>query len=326
MTDNLLEIKNGNLIYKSSKAVTHAMDDINLEVYKNEVLGVVGESGSGKSTTGKVLTQLLDLTSGSLYYKGTDITNQSNSQKRASKKDLQYIHQDARSALNPRKKIGWLIEEPLRINTNLSHEERLSKIKEYMAFLQIPKNFLDLYPENISGGQAQRINILASILLDPEFLVADEIVSALDVSVQAGVINFILDLKEKFNFSMVFITHDIRVCYLVSDRIIVMYKGQIVEEGNANDIYNNPLHPYTKELFNSVYVLGEKQVDSKYMEGVDTRENIGCRYANRCIHAQDICYKKRPDLYKQGEGKVRCLIYNGEVTPKDISESVEVIQ
>ncbi len=286
----------------------HIIKDLDLTVYEEEVLGLVGESGCGKSTLGKILIQLEEADSGKVCYKNKDINSIKNSEKRKLKKEMQYIFQDSKSALNYRKKIGWLLEEPLKVHSNLTRSERKDKAKDMLGLVGLSESYLDLYPYSLSGGQAQRISILCSLMNNPELIIADEPVSALDLSIQAQILNLLQEIKKDFNLTMIFITHDLNVCYYIADRVAVMFYGRIVEIGDVESIYKNPQHPYTKELLESSF----NKFEEKYIEEVDIT-NLGknyCEYVDRCPYRMDICFKEIPDEYISHSGtKVRCFLY-----------------
>lgn len=309
--NKLIEVKKGNVLYKKGKGFLRALKDIDVVVYEDEVLGLVGESGCGKSTLGSVLTQLQTLSSGELIFQDRDITKSNSRERRENKKYLQYIFQNAKASLNARKKVGWLLEEPLRVHTKLNEAERRKKLIEMLEMVNMPVSYLDYYPSALSGGQAQRIAILCSLMNDPKFLVADEIVSALDVSIQAEVINFVLDLQERYKMSIVFITHDIRVCYLMADRIAVMLDGRILEEGDAEVIYNDPKHPYTVELFEAVFSIYDAPLEDEFFDR-NTDIMTGCPFYDRCRHAVDFCRTEVPELYEAEGRKIRCFMYSDE--------------
>lgn len=308
MTEKFLEIKGGSLKYKNQKEP--AIKNIDFSIYRGEIMGLVGESGSGKTTVARILTQMETLNEGKLFLKGNDITKQKKSEIRENKKVLQYIFQDAKTSLNPLKKIGKLLEEPLISNEKLTKEKRFEKIFEVLDKLQIPKKYLDYYPRSLSGGQAQRIAIAAAILMHPEFIAADEIVSALDVSVQAGVLNLLMDMKNNSNMTILFITHDIRVCYLLSDRISVMYKGEIVEESDAISVYENPSHPYTKELLESEYSIYKEPSYDEFKIGEKSEK--GCIYFDRCRYAMSKCKTEKPKVCEFENKKVKCFLYENK--------------
>lgn len=289
----------------------HALKDIDLEIYEDEILGLVGESGCGKSTLAKTIMQLIEPDSGKIFFKGENIVDKSQKEKRILKKDMQYIFQDPKSALNKRKTIGWLLEEPLKVHTNMSKKQRKERVKEMLDLVGLSYEYIDRHPYGLSGGQAQRIAILCALINNPSFVIADEAVSALDVSIQAQILNFLQCLKKEMNLTMIFITHDLSVCHYMSDRIAVMYSGRIIEIGDANTIYENPKHPYTQELFQSILTIHSKMTDFKTND-VETFScgKIGCEYAPNCSYKMDICKNEKPGEYKTEDGsKVRCFLY-----------------
>lgn len=230
-----------------------AVNDVSLHVYKGETLGLVGESGCGKTTLGRALLGLIPVTEGKIYFKNTDITSLHPRALRHLKKDMQIIFQDPYSSLNPRKKIGHSIEEPLLVHKIFSSaKERKSKVIELLEKVNLSADYYNRYPHQFSGGQRQRIVIARALALQPSFIICDESVSALDVSIQAQVLNLLNDLKKEFDFTAIFISHDLSVVRYISDRIVVMNKGCIEESGNAEDIYNNPKKNYTKKLIASI--------------------------------------------------------------------------
>ena len=285
--------------------------DLNLDIYRYETLGLVGESGSGKSTLAKLILQLIEPDSGEIYFKGDDISSYNKKQKRELKKDMQYVFQDASSALNQKKTIQWLLEEPLKIHTNMSKDQRRDKVKKMIGLVGLSEGILNRYPYSLSGGQAQRVGLLTSLMNNPEFIIADEPVSALDVSVQGQILNLLGEIKEELKLTMVFITHDLSVCYYISDRIAVMYEGRIVEIGDVEAIYKNPQHPYTQELFQSILTVYSKETDFK----ISNKEKINldkkaCGYADRCPYVMDRCLCEIPDDYISKSGSlVKCFLY-----------------
>lgn len=297
---------------KDKKKSLKVLKDINLEVYEDEILGLVGESGCGKSTFAKTIIQLTKPDSGEILYKGKSIVNIKSEEKRKLKKDMQYIFQDPKSALNYRKKVGWLLEEPLKVHTKLNKKQRLERVKKMLDLVGLSHEYINRYPYGLSGGQAQRIAILCALINNPSFVVADEAVSALDVSIQAQILNFLQYLKKEMNLTMIFITHDLSVCYYMSDRIAVMYSGRIVEIGDANIIYENPKHPYTQELFQSILTIHSKMTDFK-TNSVEkfTCGQGGCEYVSNCPYKTNRCKIEEPKEYETKDGsKVRCFLYD----------------
>lgn len=296
---------------KNKNKRIHVLKDINLEIYEDEILGLVGESGCGKSTLAKTIIQLIEPDSGKIYYKNKNILDMTAKGKRKLKTDMQYIFQDAKSALNGRKKVGWLLEEPLKVHTKLSAAERKEKVKEMLDLVGLSHDYIDRYAYGLSGGQAQRIAILCALINNPSFIIADEAVSALDVSIQAQILNFLQYLKKEMNLTMVFITHDLSVCHYMSDRIAVMHSGKIVEIGDADDIYNDPKHPYTQELFQSILTINSKETDFKTSE-IEKRtcNSSGCGYASICPYKSDKCLDENPEEFTLENGrKVSCFLY-----------------
>lgn len=310
--EKILCCSNVNKTFKKSRSrKVHVIKNLSLEIYEEETLGLVGESGSGKSTISKILMQLIEADSGEIVYRGKKITNLSSREKKLLKKDIQYIFQDPKSALNNKKRVGWLLEEPLKVHTKMKKEERHEKIIEMLDLVGLSEDYLDQYPHRLSGGQAQRIAILCSIMNNPKLIIADEPVSALDVSVQAQILNFLQFLKKELKLTMVFITHDLNVCYYMADRVAVMYFGRIVELGDVEDIYKNPKHPYTKELLEAGF-NGEIDYD---ISSIDKGGEIKlgekfCEYIARCPHSMDKCRTRAPKLYKlDNKRQVRCFLY-----------------
>jgi len=232
---------------------TKAVDDISFEVYKGETLGLVGESGCGKTTLGRALLRLIEPTNGSITYEGNDLTSKRSDELNSLRKEIQIVFQDPYSSLNPRITIGSAIAEPMKVHHLFAGAtERKKRVIELLQKVDLRPEHFDRYPHEFSGGQRQRIVIARALSLNPSFLVCDESVSALDVSVQAQVLNLLNDLKKEFGFTIIFISHDLSVVRYISDRILVMNKGKIEESGNADDIYFNPQKEYTKKLIASI--------------------------------------------------------------------------
>jgi len=250
---NLLEIKDLYVEYKTNKGVlggteiTRAVNGVSLEVRKGEILAVAGESGCGKSTLAKSIMRLVPIKSGGIYFNGEDIFKLKDYQKH-----VQMVFQNPYSSLNPKMKVIDTLKEPLQINTKLSNKEIEEIVREKIRLVGLDENCLKLYPHEFSGGQRQRIAIARALVLEPEFIIADEPVSALDVSIQAQIINLIKSLKQECNLTFIFISHDLSVIKYIADRAAIMYLGEVVEIGNADEIFNNPQHSYTQTLLNSV--------------------------------------------------------------------------
>ncbi len=232
----------------------HAIDKVCFDVYKGETLGLVGESGCGKTTVGRAITRLIDISSGNIIFEGKSLDKLSKQEKHNLRKDIQIIFQDPYSSLNPRKTIGSAIEEPMQVFNLYTSQERKTKTLELLSKTGLGDDFYSRYPHELSGGQRQRVGIARALALNPKLIICDESVSALDVSVQAQVLNLLNDLKRDFGFTYIFISHDLSVVKYMSDRIIVMQKGRIVEQGDAQEIYSNPKEEYTKKLIDSIYI------------------------------------------------------------------------
>lgn len=263
----LLEVQKVKKEFVTSKSLTgkplkivHAVDSVDLTIYEGETIGVVGESGCGKSTLGRCILQLIRPTAGNVLYRGEDITKLNKEQMRQMRRKMQLIFQDPYASLNPRMTVLELIMAPLEAFGIGTMEERVKRVKEIMELVGMPENMMNRYPHEFSGGQRQRIVIARALVLNPEFVVCDEPVSALDVSVRAQVLNLIQELKKKKHLTYMFISHDLSVVKYISDRIAVMYLGRIVEIAEKNELYNNPQHPYTKALLSAIPI---PDVDNK---------------------------------------------------------------
>lgn len=290
-----------------------AVNDVTLDVYKGETLGIIGESGSGKSTLGKCMIRMTPLTKGSIVYKDAILSDLPEKSMKPMRKEIQVIFQDPYSSLDPRKTAGYLIEEPMVIHNMYTSEERKSKVIELLKLVGLNESHAIRYPHEFSGGQRQRINIARALALNPEIVLADEPVSALDVSVQAQVINLMKDLQNKLGLTYVFISHDLSVVKYISDRIAIMYLGRIVEIGDAKTIYKHPRHPYTKALFSAI----PKESPLEDKEKINLSGEIpspidlpkGCSFAGRCPNATEKCKSILPQLVDIGQDhKVACIL------------------
>ena len=299
--------------------VVHAVDGVNLAIEQGETLGLVGESGCGKSTLGRVIVRLLPATAGHVYYKDTDLTAVRGEKLRRTRQEVQMIFQDPYASLNPRMTVGDIVSEPLR-NFNVARGRQAEqKVQEMMRVVGLNPNFVNRYPHEFSGGQRQRIGIARALVLDPAFIVADEPISALDVSIQAQIVNLLEDLQAKFNLTYLFIAHDLSVVRHISDRVAVMYLGKIVEVGPSEAIRVKPLHPYTKVLQSSVPVpdpdLEAERKPILLRGDIPSPVNppTACRFHTRCPIAQKICSEVEPPLERKENGRFAACHFAGQL-------------
>lgn len=298
--------------FKNGK-VLKALDDVSIQVKKGEIFGIVGESGCGKSTLGKCLMRLHDVTDGNVIFQGTDITKQNPKKIKDMLQKMQMVFQNPFSSFNPKLKINYSLREPCKLMkmTDAQIDER---INELLSYVSLSENELNRFPHELSGGQLQRLAIVRALLLNPEFIVADEPVSALDVSVQAQILNVILDLKEAYEMTMLFISHDMTVVEHICDEVAVMYLGSVVETGTTSVLFNNILHPYTKALISAIPSLDAEKKQRIILQGdIPTAVDIpqGCRFASRCNECMEICKSQAPTLVEVEPGhSVACHRYS----------------
>lgn len=288
------------------------MDDVSFTLEKGKILGVVGESGCGKSTMGRAILRLHEPTSGEVLFEGKDITKISTEEMRKLRSEMQIIFQDPFASLNPRKTVSEIIGEPLRLHKIYkSAAERQKHVLELMEVVGLAERLVNTYPHELDGGRRQRIGIARALALNPKFIVCDEPVSALDVSIQAQILNLLKRLKKERGLTYMFITHDLSVVNYFSDDIMVMYLGKMVEYAPSEELFENPVHPYTKALLSAIPVprLREKKerilLKGEITSPIDPKP--GCRFAPRCAYAKDCCFKESPELKDIGNGhKVAC--------------------
>ena len=300
---NLIEVKNlkkyftkkSGLFKKEIKEVK-AVDDVSFYIKKGETLGLVGESGCGKSTLGRTLIRLYDVTDGEILFDGEDISKKSEKELKNFRKRTQTIFQDPYASLNPNMTVKDIIREPLDIHTNFSKDEKDKIVYEMLEKVGLNKEHATRYPHEFSGGQRQRIGIARALSVKPDFIFCDEPISALDVSIQAQIINLLEDLQKELGITYLFIAHDLSMVKHISDRVCVMYLGKVVEIGSSEDIYENPKHPYTKALLSSIPKIDD-DTEEEILEGdVPSPLNppSGCRFRTRCKYAKEICSKENP--------------------------------
>jgi len=296
-----------------SKDVVHAVENVNLEIQEGETLGIVGESGCGKSTLGRMIVRLEQPTDGVILFEGHDLAKVSARKLRGLRRRFQMIFQDPYASLNPRRQIGQIVEEPLRVH-GVAKAERRIIARELLKKVGLDENAYEKYPHEFSGGQRQRVVIARALALNPRLVVADEPVSALDVSIQAQVLNIFKDLQKEFQLTYVFIAHDLGVVRYVSDRIAVMYLGKIVELADADDLYEDPKHPYSQALLSANPRMGTEEKRERIILKGDIPNPInrpsGCAFNPRCPKVEDICRITAPELMTIGNRLVACHFPN----------------
>lgn len=313
----LLEVNNLKKYFKVKEGDLHAVDGVTFKINEGETLGVVGESGCGKSTLGRVVLHLLDNSGGQIIYKGEDITNVDRKKLSQLRKEMQIIFQDPFSSLNPRMTVYQTIAEPMIIQGTYTKEALQNRVIELMDTVGLARRFVNTYPHELDGGRRQRIGIARALALKPKFIVCDEPVSALDVSIQAQVLNLMLDIQDQMGLTYIFITHDLSVVKYISDNIMVMYLGQMVEMTSSDELFKNQLHPYTKALLSALPVPDiDHKRDRIILKGEITspiNPKPGCRFAARCMYAKENCFNEEPELREIEENHVVKCHYVEEI-------------
>jgi len=306
----------GGLFLKEVASVK-AVDRVNLTIENGETLGLVGESGCGKTTFGRAILRLEEPTSGAVFFEGENILAYSPEQMRHLRAKMQIIFQDPYSSLNPRKPVSHIIGEPLLIHGVKNRREREERVHELLNEVGLRKEHMRRYPHQFSGGQRQRIGVARALALNPKLIVCDEAVSALDVSIQAQVINLLKNLQEKFGLTYLFISHDLSVVEHVSDRVAVMYLGKIAELAKSEELYRNPLHPYTQALLSASPVPDPAVKRDRIILRGDVPSPInppeGCRFHTRCLYAKEICGREEPELKDEGDGHLAACFFIGSL-------------
>jgi peptide/nickel transport system ATP-binding protein len=306
MSDTIIEVRNLTKYFKTKRGMLHAVDGIDFSIERGQTLGLVGESGCGKSTVGRTLLRLIEPTAGEIIFEGKNITKFNFNKLRLVRKDMQLIFQDPYSSLDPRKTVSQIISEPIIANKILKSSADIhTRVAEIMSTVGLAARLFNTYPHELDGGRRQRIGIARALAMEPKFIVCDEPVSALDVSIQAQILNLLKELQAEFNLSFIFITHDLSVVNHFSDEIAVMYLGKIVEKAPAEQLFENPLHPYTQALLSAIPIpeLGVKKervlIKGEITSPINPSEE--CRFKKRCNYAFDKC-DKHPDLIEISPG------------------------
>jgi oligopeptide/dipeptide ABC transporter ATP-binding protein len=321
----LIEVRNLKKYFPVKKGVfsrvvaqVRAVDDISFAVAPGETLGLVGESGCGKTTAGRSLLRLIEPTSGEVSYNGANLLSLGPDQMRQHRRDLQIIFQDPYSSLNPRMTVGAIVSEGLTVHGIGDKAQRIERVKETLTQVGLDPAYVNRYPHEFSGGQRQRIGLARALILNPKFIVCDEPVSALDVSVQSQVVNLLVDLKEKYGIAYLFISHDLSVVQYISDRVAVMYLGEIVELAKSGDLYQKPLHPYTKALLSAVPVPDPDRKRTRIILQGDVPSPLnppsGCRFHPRCpVAIQGLCNVQTPKMIDYGGHQAACHVVEKEM-------------
>jgi len=297
----------------------HAVDNVSFTLEAKKTLGIVGESGCGKSTLGRTILGLHKATSGKVLFEGREIQNLSAEEMKPLRKEMQIIFQDPYSSLNPRDTVAEIIAQPLKIQRIYQTREEIShRVEELMDTVGLGKRFANMYPHEMDGGRRQRIGIARALAMNPKFIVCDEPVSALDVSIQAQVLNLMMDLQDQMGLTYLFVTHNMAVVKHISDDIAVMYLGQMIEKSGTDDLFDHPLHPYTQALLQAIPVpeIGQRNRIRNLLKGEITspiEPKPGCRFAPRCLYAREECHRTEPELREERPGHfVACHLFDGK--------------
>lgn len=311
----LLEVKNLKKYFKTPKGMLHAVDDVSFTIDRGRTLGVVGESGCGKSTTGRAILRIVEPTEGEILFDGEDIRSLGKDQMRRMRTRMQIIFQDPFFSLNPRKTVSETIAEPLKLNGIITDKgKRMERVAEIMEIVGLAERLYNAYPHELDGGRRQRIGIARALALNPQFIVCDEPVSALDVSIQAQILNLMDELQEKMGLTYMFITHDLSVVHYFADDIAVMYLGRLIEKAPAKELFRNPVHPYTQALLSAIPVPSiHNQRKRILLKGEITSPvdpKPGCRFASRCPYASSRCHSEEPQLKEIAPGHFNACFLN----------------
>ncbi len=301
MSDKIIEVKHLKKYFDTPRGILHAVDDVSFSIERGKTLGVVGESGCGKSTTGRAILRLIEPTSGEVLFEGRNVLKMSKREMRRLRREMQIIFQDPYSSLDPRKSISELISEPIKIHGLIKDKKELDqRVLELMETVGLAPRLVNTYPHELDGGRRQRIGIARALALNPKFIVCDEPVSALDVSIQAQILNLLEELQEKMGLTYIFITHDLSVVNHFADDIAVMYLGQMVEKAESEELFAQPLHPYTEALLSAIPVPSLRNRKKRIVLKGEITSPIDlpdcCHFATRCPYATEECFKISPEF------------------------------
>lgn len=301
MSDTILEVKHLKKYFNTPKGTLHAVDDVSFTLERGKTLGIVGESGCGKSTTGRAILRLIEPTAGEVIFNGEDITKKNKEQMRLLRREMQLIFQDPYASLDPRKTVSEIIGEPLKLQKLIPDaKKRAERVHELMEVVGLADRLINTYPHELDGGRRQRIGIARALAMEPKLIICDEPVSALDVSIQAQILNLMQDLQEQMGLTYIFITHDLSVVNHFANDIAVMYLGQLIEKAPSVTLFDNPVHPYTKALLSAIPVPSLRKKRQRVMLNGEISSPInpkpGCRFAVRCPYATDRCRSEEPKL------------------------------
>ena len=301
MSDTILEVKHLKKYFNTPKGTLHAVDDVSFTLERGKTLGIVGESGCGKSTTGRAILRLIEPTAGEVIFNGEDITKKNKEQMRLLRREMQLIFQDPYASLDPRKTVSEIIGEPLKLQKLIPDaKKRAERVHELMKVVGLADRLINTYPHELDGGRRQRIGIARALAMEPKLIIRDEPVSALDVSIQAQILNLMQDLQEQMGLTYIFITHDLSVVNHFANDIAVMYLGQLIEKAPSVTLFDNPVHPYTKALLSAIPVPSLRKKRQRVMLKGEISSPInpkpGCRFAVRCPYATDRCRTEEPKL------------------------------
>ncbi len=315
MSKTILSVRNLKKYFKTPGGMLHAVDNLSFDLAAGQTLGLVGESGCGKSTAGRSILRLIEPTAGEVYFEGEDITQLSKSKMRQKRKDMQIIFQDPYSSLDPKKTVNQIISEPIRVNKIIRNKEDIEKrVLELMEIVGLAERLINSYPHELDGGRRQRIGIARALAMEPKLIICDEPVSALDVSIQAQILNLLKELQDRMDLTYIFITHDLSVVNHFSDDIAVMYLGSIVEKAPAEELFENPIHPYTKALLSAIPVPDLKHKRKRITLKGEITSPINmpdeCRFANRCLDCEARCRCGIPQLIEvKPQHFVSCFVH-----------------